>query len=119
MNKLQKENFKIDIKINNKIKILWSGRCDFKNAASLLLPFLSDIIAQYKYSKKEFEISFLDLQYMNSASIMPILRFIRDLNLNNIKSILIYNKNSKWQKKSFEALKMVVSELEYIDIISK
>lgn len=118
MSKLQKENFEIDVIENDKIKITWSGRCDFKDAASLLLPFFTDIIKQNKNKKKEFEISFLNLQYMNSATIMPILKFIRDLNLNKINSVLVYNKNLEWQKKSFEALKMVASELDFIEIIN-
>jgi hypothetical protein len=119
LKKLQIENFEINVNEAEKINIKWKGRCDFKDAASLLVPYLNNIIAHFKNSKKEFEISFLDLQYMNSASIMPILKFIRDLDLSSIKSIILYNKNSQWQKKSFEALKMVTSELKHIDIISK
>lgn len=91
----------------------WNGESNDKRPSEMLMPFFKNFI---KRLDKILVIKFDKLEYMNSSTIHPLILFIKKLNEKNIKTDIIYNKNSKWQKVSFEAMKNLTKVLKNITV---
>ena len=92
----------------------WTGHSNDINPAEKLVPFFDDLIDEVKGN---LEITFLNLNFMNSSTIYPLIMFIRKLNEKKIKTIIKYDKNSGWQRTSFKAMETLAKVLENIRVI--
>jgi len=114
------ENFasgalKININIEDKKAFMtWLGQSDSRNPASELNPYLDSLVDELKTA--ELTIKFNDLEYMNSSTVPPIIQFLKKLNTSEIKTLITYNAESKWQAASFKALETFSGILNYITV---
>jgi hypothetical protein len=63
--------------------------------------------------------NFLALEYMNSATVQPLLRMLRALNENQIPTEIVYDAAIDWQRVSFRLIKTVSATLPYIRVMEK
>ena len=102
---------------DGKISMKWIGESDDRDPSSLLNPYLDKFVETIK--GKNLEIDFQKLKYMNSSSVPPIIDLMKKLSSENVKSVILYDKNLKWQCASFKALETIASTLKSISIESK
>jgi len=114
------ENFnngalKIIIKIeDNKAFMTWLGQSNSRTPVRELNPYLDNLVDELK--AMELTIRFNDLEYMNSSTVPPIIQFLKKLDNNGIKTLIIYNAESKWQAISFKALETFAGILNLITV---
>ncbi len=101
----------------NKTFMAWKGQSDDRNPSILLDPYLDSLLDDLKGS--ELNIEFEKLEYMNSSTVQPIVQFLKKLNTNEIKTIVTYDANSKWQSASFKALNTFSKMFPHITVKSK
>ena len=53
---------------------------------------------------------------MNSSTVPPIIQFLKKLNTNEVKTLITYNADSKWQAASFKALETFSGILNFITV---
>ena len=94
-------NDKFSIIINANV-ISWIGKITMMNPGEVLDKYLIDIANQFK--ETDILIDFSKLEYMNSSSIPPILRFFKLCGLSKNKIIVYYN---RYQKRNFIAFKTI------------
>ncbi|MCP4136693.1 MAG: hypothetical protein GY754_37335 [bacterium] len=115
MENLQEESLEITIvEDNNKNIITWHGRSDTRQPFTVLTPYFDGLIESLK--GKDLEIDFKELEYINSETVPPIVQFLKKLNTNSIKTLLIYNKNSKLQAASFKAIETISANMKFLEI---
>jgi hypothetical protein len=108
----------IDFKIiNNEVILAWCGKSDERNPSEALNPYLDSLIDELK--GKIVSLEYLNLEYMNSSTVPPIVQFIKKLNTNNIETKIIYNSKSKWQSASFKALDALSKVMQHITVLGK
>ena len=114
MSNLKDANLEITLNEGAKNIITWSGKSDARDPSSIINPYFKSIFD--KLAGKDLEIKFEQLKYMNSSTVPPIIQLIKDLEEGGIKSVISYDKESKWQVASFKALETIVRSMENIDV---
>ena len=117
MSNFKNENLEIVLNLGSTNKITWNGISDNRDPFKLLNTYFNDIMKDL--SGKELEIDFLNLKYMNSSTVTPIIQLIKDLNNQGISTTVFYDKNSNWQLASFKALETISTTLTHIKIVGK
>jgi hypothetical protein len=117
MENLKSDALEITFEAGPKNIITWIGKSEAREPSSLINPYFNEIINKLK--GKELEVKFEQLQYMNSSTVPPIIEMIKNLEQHEIKSIITYDKNSKWQAASFRALEVIVKTLKHIQVIGR
>src|SRR5210317_1172390 len=110
MSNYKEGNLEILLEEGNKNVLKWCGKSDERDPSSLLNPYFDKILGSLE--GKELEITFSDLEYMNSSTVPPIIQLIKSLNNKSIKTKITYNKDSKWQAASFKALETIVRTMD-------
>ena len=99
----------LEIKITeeeNKVTMTWLGECIDIDPATVLNPYLDDIVKNLT-KEKEFEIDFSRLQYMKSKTLPYLAKFISKLNKKKIKTKVAYDTDLNWQIVTFKGLKFL------------
>ncbi len=117
------ESFKdgtLEIAIENmedSVLMSWKGVSDSRNPSGFLNPYFEKLIEEMK--NLTLVIEFKDLEYMNSSTIPPIIRLLKNLDSNEIATTIVYDINSTWQEVSFKALKTISTMLPRITVEGK
>ena len=117
MGNLKHDNLEITFEEGSKNLITWKGISDHRDPYVIINSYFEEIMGQLK--GKDLEVDFVNLKYMNSSTVTPIIQLIKDLNNNGIKTSVFYDKNSNWQLASFKALETISTTLDNIQIIGK
>lgn len=115
MNNLIHDSLTIEtVKDEHAVKMSWIGSSDDRNPASFLDNYMKTLISEL--AGMELIIDLKKLEFMNSSTVPPLIRFIMDLNSCCIKTTIIYDKDSNWQHASFKALKTITESMLYIHL---
>ena len=115
MENLKSKSLEIVIsKVGNKTSVAWIGQSDEVNPGLILNPYLDSLVEKLKGGG--VIVAFEKLDYMNSSTVIPIIRFITSLNDSGIKTTVTYDKKSKWQASSFKMLESLSLMLTHISI---
>jgi hypothetical protein len=97
----------------------WLGISEDRQPEIVLNSYFAHILESWEGS--ELFIDFTKLGYMNSSSVVPILHLIKKLNRSKIKTLVVYDDKSFWQRASFRAVSRLVEELsfDYVTVEAK
>ena len=113
-NKIIDGNLEILLEEGETNTLLWNGKSEARDPASILLPFFNNITEKLK--NKKLIIKFEKLEYLNSSTVLPIIDLIKKLESNGVDTMVTYDKESKWQIASFKALDVIVQTMNHIKI---
>lgn len=99
------------------VKMVWTGESNDRNPSLALNPYFDSLLNQLKGRK--LVISFAHLKYMNSSTVAPIIRFIKNLDAAGVETLITYDKRSKWQAASFKALATLSKLMTQISVKGK
>lgn len=97
--------------------VSWQGSSEVQDPENSVGKFLRGLIPQL--SGHKLIMNFLALEYMNSATVQPLLRMLRALNENQIPTEIVYDAAIDWQRVSFRLIKTVSATLSYIRVMEK
>lgn len=112
---LQDDDFQIDVNRPAKgaIELAWRGSLHSSHPEEILDPFFDVLLDDLKSSASSLSCDFTGLEYMNSASIPPLIQLLRRLAENEIHGEFIYDTSRKVQTASFRALDVIASKSQY------
>ncbi len=87
-------------------EIRWLGKSIDREPGKFLNQILSNLLMEGKKNSKRLVLDFHDLSYMNSSTIMTISKFLENGNDGNNDITIKYDIERRWQKLSFNALKI-------------
>jgi hypothetical protein len=93
-----------------------TGKSIDRNPSAVLDPYFSDVVEEMKKKKLQLSIDFTTLQYMNSSTVSPVINFIRKLEENAVKSVVLYDSKLKWQMASFKALETIIRNFQNVSL---
>ena len=88
------------------IRLDWTGRSNGAEPARTLAPFFGLVINRALDQGSAVEMHFERLAHFNSSTITSIIQLIQDSRARAIKLVLVYDEALKWQKLSFDALRV-------------
>lgn len=94
------------VELSETILIKWLGRSTERTPGNFLNPILSDVLHESLEKKKRLILDFTDFNFMNSSTIMTVSKFLEKGKAGTYSITIQYNKNRKWQKLSFLALRI-------------
>ena len=89
------------------IRVHWFGRACMRDPGKELSSFFQDIEEAAVSTKKSVIFDFTKLEHFNSATIVAVMRMIRQLDRQQIAFTLVYSQKLKWQTMTFDALKQL------------
>ena len=99
---------------HNEVTMEWIGKSRDREPSKTLVPFFSEVVNDV--AGKRLNIDFRNLDIMNSSTVPPIVRFVKNLEDNGIVTKIFYDSNIEWQEASFRALETVAMRFKNISI---
>ena len=111
------DDFQIDVKRSDaRIELDWKGSLHSSHPEEILDPFFDSLLDDLKSSGASLQCDFTGLEYMNSASIPPLIQLLRRLAESEIHGEFVYDTTRKVQTASFRALDVIASKSEYTKV---
>ena len=109
MDSLVTGNLRIDARVGRPagaIQLLWMGKSNDRNPALALAPFFSQVLASARADQLPVELHFEKLEHFNSSTITALIKLIQVCRKSNTKLVMVYDQSLKWQRLSFDALRV-------------
>ena len=100
------------------VTVAWKGVSDMKNAAEILGPYLSYLVEEIKKAPK-CRMDFRQLDYMNSATVSPVMRFVKALDTAAVHTEIIFAADIDWQRTSYRAFRAMALRTENLDVVTQ
>ncbi len=101
------------------INIRFKGKSTERDPSDFISPILTESLNNSIKFGKMVILNFLELEYMNSSTITPVIRTVEKANDMNSSVSIQYKKSKKWQDLSFSALKIFETRDRRIEITGK
>lgn len=94
--------------------LFWSGECDFRNPAEILSPVLNSVLSELR--DRRLVLDFRELSFMNSASVTPILAFVKSVCSKDIAVHLVYSATLSWQRTTASSMRALGRSLKLLSV---
>jgi hypothetical protein len=94
----------------------WTGRSNDRQPGKLLAPYFSRVLADAQERKVVIEMHFERLEHFNSSTITAFIQLIQDARQKAVPLTFVYNQSFKWQRLSFDALRVFVKGDGLLDL---
>jgi hypothetical protein len=88
------------------IEIVWIGKSNDLYPGKLLMPYLHTALSEAAERVLPIEMRFDELEHFNSSTITLLIQFIQEARQRGVRLAMVYNPAVKWQKLSFNALRV-------------
>jgi hypothetical protein len=88
------------------LELLWTGKSNARNPTAILQPYFSQVLAAAMEKKLSVELHFEKLEHFNSSTITAIIQLIQEARSKAVKLTITFDHGVKWQKLSFDALRV-------------
>jgi len=82
----------------------WTGKSNDRTPQTVLGPWFESLLAEAGQSRVEMH--FEKLEHFNSSTITALIRFIQSARGKAVRIAFVYDPNLKWQRLSFDALRV-------------
>lgn len=96
------------------VGVMWHGVSDVRDPATLLVPYLNQLADQL--GKRKVTLDFRKFEYMNSATVSPILQFVKRLDTNGAQVVVRYDARVNWQRVNFLCMKTIARTLSHVQV---
>lgn len=100
------------------IRLDWHGRGDQRNPDEALTPFLYELLDLALRDTAAIEMHFETLEHLNASTLAVIVHFLQRTRSHGIRLIFIYRKAVRWQRLSFEALRVFEQVDRLIQVVA-
>ena len=96
----------VDESSSDRIRLDWKGKSNDRQPRKILDPFFTEVGDAAKEKQNAIEMHFEELEYFNSSTITAVIQLIQDLRNKQVPLEISYDQSMRWQKLSFDALKI-------------
>ncbi len=88
------------------LQLHWRGKSNDRHPGKVLEPYFTRVIAAAGARGATVELHFEKLDHFNSSTITALIQLLQDARSQGIKVVILFDKALKWQKLSFDALRV-------------
>lgn len=92
------------------IELVWTGKSNDLYPGKQLTPYLQTALSEATERRMPLEMQFDKLDHFNSSTITLLIQFIQEARQRGVRLVMIYNEAVKWQKLSFNALRVFTKD---------
>ncbi len=100
------------------VQLFWSGKSADRYPARILGPYFTAVLGQAARRRAIVELHFERLEHFNSSTVTAIIQVIQEARAANVKLVIVFDQARKWQKLSFDALRVFVKGDDLLQIRS-
>jgi hypothetical protein len=106
--KLQISDLTIDVveTPESVLQCTWLGKSNERNPPEILKPWFDKLLGEARDRRGSIEMRFEKLEHFNSSTITALIRLIQACRKGDLKLVMVYDQNLKWQRLSFDALRV-------------
>lgn len=91
------------------LRLVWRGRSTARNPGELLVPYFQGVFDwATKSGRATVEMHFERMEHFNSSTVGALIYLIQDARGKQIPLVFVYDQKLKWQKLSFDAMRVFV-----------
>lgn len=114
---LSREDFQIQFSEDKEHWTLrWTGSIHSKDPSDFLDPYFEDVLDGARNAQRRIRMDFTALEYMNSASLPPLIQFLRKVSEEKVHAEFLYDAKRKVQAASFRALEVIAKNSKYAKV---
>ena len=98
------------------LRLSWKGALHAHDPADFLEPYFDLLVRKAAEEACALVLDFTELEYMNSASIPPLIQLLRLCGEKQIKTEYVYDSARKVQTASFRALDVIARKSRYTSV---
>lgn len=87
------------------IRCTWKGKSNERNPPEILKPWFDKLLGEVG-SRGTIEMHFEAIEHFNSSTITALIRLIQSCRKAGVKLAMVYDQSLKWQRLSFDALRV-------------
>ena len=88
------------------IRCVWKGKSNERNPPEILRPWFDKLLVEAADKKIGIEMHFERIEHFNSSTITALIKLIQVCRKTSIKLVMVYDQSLKWQRLSFDALRV-------------
>jgi hypothetical protein len=88
------------------IQMVWRGKSNDRTSSKTLGPYFATVLSSAAARGAPLELHFEHVDHFNSSTITSVIQLIQDARSAGVKLVLVYDKALRWQKLSFDALRV-------------
>lgn len=96
------------------VQMIWQGVSDTREPGRELGPFLQRMVGVIR--DRPITIDFRQLEYVNSATVSPILQFVKSLDVESQAVTLVYDTNVFWQRAQYRCMRAIAFQLKHVKV---
>ena len=100
------------------IRCVWKGKSSDRQPAKVLSPYFEELLGAASSTSAQLEMHFEVLEHFNSSTITTLIRLIQKARSKKVKLVMVYDQNLKWQRLSFDALRVFEKSDELFELRS-
>lgn len=100
------------------IRLNWKGKSNDRHPGKVLGAYFGNILAVAAQRKVPVEMHFEKLEHINSSTIASVIQLIQEARQKDVKLVLVYDDSLRWQKVSFDALRVLANDANFLQLRS-
>lgn len=100
------------------MKLVWKGKSNDRHPSKIFQPFFARMLELAADRNVPIEMHFQQLEHFNSSTITAIIQLIQEARSKGIKLIILFDASLKWQKLSFDALRVFAKGNDLLELRS-
>lgn len=88
------------------LRCVWKGKSSDRQPGTFLAPYFETLLGAASGQGAGLEMHFEELEHFNSSTITTLIRLIQAARKQRVKLVMVYDQNLKWQRLSFDALRV-------------
>lgn len=108
MENLNSGDLKIEVTVSpaSVFSCVWRGKSNERNPPEILKPWFEKLLEAVTAKGGSVEMHFEKIEHFNSSTITALIKLIQVCRKSNTKLVMVYDQSLKWQRLSFDALRV-------------
>ncbi len=98
---------RVDASRPSALAVVWEGKSVDRQPGKVLDPYLEALVASAKDGQRSLEMRFERIEHFNSSTITSLIGLVQRARASAVPLSLVYDKSLKWQRLSFDALRVL------------
>jgi hypothetical protein len=90
------------------IRLMWLGKSNDRQPSKILQPYFATALDAASAQRTGLELHFEKLEHFNSSTVTAIIQLVQEARQKGVKLTLAFDPSLKWQRLSFDALRVFV-----------
>ncbi len=91
-------------RLEREVRVVWTGRSTAREPMTFIGPIIAAAMQESTEAQLLLVLDLRALTYMNSSTLTPVIRLLREANRGQQRVLVIYQSTARWQELSFSAL---------------